>query len=926
MPGTLTKKQLAVAVVSGAILLSAGMAGCNRTQTAEELIAEAQQYEKKGDRKAALIQLKNAVAQNPENADARLRLGTLHLELGDAASADKELRKAASLGVAADKVQPLLARSMLMQGKFKELLDEVKPEQATATPVLLARRGDAHLALGDKDKAKEAYEALLAVNENSGDGLIGLARVAAMDNDLGAASRFISDATSREPGNAEAWMMMGNLQRSQGKVKEALASYDKVLAINPAHRSANIEKAYVHIGANDLAAAKADIDTAKKHWGADLNVTYAQALLDYTGGKNAEAKESLQKILKLAPNHLPSILLAGAVELNLGANRQAEQHLRKYLETLPNNLYARKLLAQALLKNNQPAEATAVLAPALKDGNQDAQLLALTGQSYLQTRDFAKASAYLEQASALAPGAASIRTSLGLSKLGQGDWDKAIGELERAATLDPKNTEAGFALVQAELRRGQFDKALAAVQALEKTQPDNATVHNMKGGVYLSKQDTKNARASFEKSLALNPVYFPAAANLARIDIAEKNPAAAKKRFETLLAKDKKNIEAMNALATLELQANRPEAATSWLEKAQAENPETPAPAVTLGAHYLRNKQVDKALALARKMLAVHPTNAELLDLMGQAQIAKADHGGALESYSKLVNVVPKSPMAQMRLATVHLLMKNEAAATEDLKRAVALDPKFIPARVAQAHMAMRAKKPEDALVVARQLQKDDPKSTVGFELEGDIMLAQQKTAPAIAAFEKAYALSKSSSHLLRISDILKKSGKESDAQARLVKYHAANPNDQVVGLLIADSYLAKRQFKQAIPSLEATIKANPANAAALNNLAWAYQQEKDARALPTAEQAFKLAGQNPAVMDTLGWILVEKGDTARGLELLRKAVAAAPEAPDLRYHLASALAKSGDKVNARKELEKTLASSKPFAAMDDAKALMRQL
>lgn len=926
MPVTLTKKKLAVAVVSGAILLSAGMAGCNRSQTAEELIAEAQQYEKKGDRKAALIQLKNAVAQNPENAEARLQLGSLHLELGDAVSADKELRKAASLGVAADKIQPLLARTMLQQAKFKELLEEITPEQAKASPVLLARRGDAHLALGEKDKAKEAYEAALAVNDKAGDGLIGLARLAATENDLAAASRFVGDATTRDPGNAEAWMMLGNLQRSQGKVKEALAAYDKVLAINPAHRSANLEKAYVHIGANNLAAAKADIDAAKKHWGSDLNVTYAQALLDYTGGKNAEAKELLQKILKVAPEHLPSVLLAGAVELNLGGNQQAEQHLRKYLETLPNNLYARKLLAQALLKTNQPAEATAVLAPALKDGNQDAQLLALTGQSYLQSRDFAKASDYLEKASALAPGAASIRTSLGLSKLGQGDWDKAVGELERAATLDPKNTEAGFALVQAELRRGQHDKALAAVQALEKAQPDNAAVHNMKGGVYLSKQDLKNARANFERALALNPSYFPAAANLARIDIAEKNPAGAKKRFETLLAKDKKNIEAMNALATLELQAGRPEGATTWLEKSQAENPEAPAPAVNLGTHYLRTKQADKALALARKMLAVHPTNPELLDLMGQAQIAKEDHGGALESYSKLVNVVPKSAMAHMRLATVRLLMKNDAAAAEDLKRAVALDPKFVPARVAQAQMAMRAKKPEEALAVARQLQKDEPKATVGFELEGEVLLAQQKPAAAIAAFEKAYAISNSSSHLLKISAILKQSGKEGEAQARLAKYHAANPKDQVVSLLIADNYLAKRQYKQAISSLESTVKVNPSNAVALNNLAWAYQQEKDPRALATAEQAFKIAGDNPAVMDTLGWVLVENGNTARGVEVLRKAVAKAPEAHDIRYHLAAALAKTGDKVNARKELEKSLASGKPFAALEDAKSLMQQL
>jgi predicted Zn-dependent protease len=229
-------------------------------------------------------------------------------------------------------------------------------------------------------------------------------------------------------------------------------------------------------------------------------------------------------------------------------------------------------------------------------------------------------------------------------------------------------------------------------------------------------------------------------------------------------------------------------------------------------------------------------------------------------------------------------------------------------------------------LAIARQIQKDEPSSPVGFQIEGELMKMQQKVTPALAAYEKAYALSNGPTYLVQISQLLKQSGKEGEAQARLAKYHASNSKDQLVGMLVADNYLSKRQFKQAIPTLESVIKVNPSNAAALNNLAWAYQQEKDARALPTAEQAYKLAGANPSVMDTLGWILVEKGETARGTELLRKAVAAAPDALDMRYHLAAALAKSGDKAGARKELEKTLASGKPFAAIDDAKALMGQL
>ncbi|NNG24186.1 XrtA/PEP-CTERM system TPR-repeat protein PrsT [Telluria aromaticivorans] len=926
MPGNLTKKQFAVAVVSGAILLSAGMTGCDRTRPAEELLTEAKEYEQKGDRKAALIQLKNAVAQNPENAEARLRLGTLHLTLGDAPSAEKELRKAGSLGVADDKILPMLAQTLLMQGKFQPLLDEISEDKAKASALLLARRGDAFLGLDDASKSRSAYEAALALNPNLGDALSGMARHAAIGNDLATAERFADEAITRDPKNAESWMLKGSLLRTQGKGKEALAAYDKALAIEPAHRSAHIEKAYIHIGSKDLVAAKADIEAARKYSPGNLNVTYVQALLDFTAGKHSEARESLQKVLKVAPDHMPSVLLAGAVELNLDGTKQAEQHLRRYLDANPSNVYARKLLAQALLKQGQPAEATKVLSPALKDGGKDPQLLALTGQSYLQTRDFAKASVYFGQASALAPEAASIRTSLGMSKMGEGDLNEAVDELKRATTLAPKSLEAGFALVQAEVGRGQLDKALLAVQALEKEQPGSAAVHAVKGDVYLRQGDRKNARASLEKALTLEPGFFPAASALAKLDLADKNVAGAKQRFNTLLAKDKNNVDAMNALASIEMMQGRPAEATAWLEKAQAAQPQAVPPALNLAAHYLRQKQADKAQALLRKTLVANPSSPDVLDLMGQAQIVAKDHAGALESYSKLAAALPKSAQAQVRLAAVHILMKNDTAAAEDLKRALAIDPAFLPARMGQIDLASRSGKHDEALAIARQMQADDPKKVNGLLVESDLLLAQKKVAPALTALEKAFAISNSAQVLAKLSEVLALNGKAAEAEARLAKYHAAHPGNDLIAMLVADKHLAKREFKPAIAALQAALKTNPSNPTALNNLAWAYQQEADARALPTAEQAYKLNAQNPAVMDTLGWILVQKGETARGVDLLRKAVAAAPKAPEIRYHLAAGLAKSGDKAGARKEVEQSLAGGQSFAAMDEAKALLRQL
>ncbi|HBZ05167.1 MULTISPECIES: XrtA/PEP-CTERM system TPR-repeat protein PrsT [Massilia] len=924
MSRKVSKIKLTTAVVTSALLL-AGLGGCSRDESTATLLAEAKQYQQKGDQKAALIQLKNAVAKSPEDVEARLALGTLYVETGDPVSAEKELRRAAGLGGASERVLPELARALQAQGKFKESLDELKPELVAKSAPLLALRGDSLLAQNQQAEAKKSYEAALALQPNSGAALMGLARHALVTRDGEAAERYAAEATTKDANNPEVWMFRGGMLRATGKPDEALAAFDKVLALRPQDRNANVEKAYIRVEQGKYAEARAEIEAGRKAAPNSLSVLHAQALVDYTEGKYPAARESLQKILKSAPEHLPSILLAGAVELNLGSNGQAEAYLRKYLAADPNNLYARKLLAQALLKGAQPGDAVAALAPAL-DNTNDPQLLALAGESYMQARDFGKATALFEKAAKLAPDAAVLHTSLGLSRLSQGDNAKAIDELERAAALDPKSPRALTALVQAELGLKHYDKALAAVAKLEQAQPDNPQTQNLKASVHLAKGDVPAARAAFEKALQLQPTFFPAAANLAQLDLREQKPEAARKRFETVLEKDKKNFGAMAALADLAMLQQKPEEATTWLEKAQAENPDAIPAVLKLGTHYLATKQEAKALTLARKFQASNPSSPDLLDLLGQAQLANNDAQGALDSYSKLVNVLPKSALAQMRLANAHLELKNDSAAAEALKRAVALQPDLLQARVLQANLAMRRGRHDEALAMARDLQQKTPGSPVGFLLEGDLQQTLKKPELAVAAYDKALAITKSGAVLMRSAETLRKMGKTKEAQQRIATWAKQNPEDATVQMYLAESHMAEKQFKPAIAILEALVKRQPNNGAALNNLAWAYQQEKDPRALATAEQAYKIASNNASVLDTLGWMLVEQGNVERGLPLLQKAVGSNPNAPEIRYHLAVGLHKSGDKNGARKELETLLAQNKPFAQLDEARSLLKTL
>ncbi|WP_426116238.1 XrtA/PEP-CTERM system TPR-repeat protein PrsT [Massilia sp. PWRC2] len=925
MPYFVSQRAIHASFLVSALVLSAGMTACSKTETAASLMSEAQQYESKGDVKAALIQLKNAVAKAPDDAEVRLRLASFYLRNNDPVSAEKEARKASELKADAVRTMPLLARALVSQGEGQKALDETSLLEASSNADLLSARGDAYLTLGKNDKASESYQRALTSQPGQADALLGLARLAAIGKDFDKADQLTTQAAAANPKNADVFMFKGNLMRAQNKSPEALAAFSQAITIKPDMVPARIERANLELAAKQYDLAKVDIDAARKAAPGALPPLYAQALLDFSQGKYPAANESIQKVLSKAPTHLPSMLLAGAIELNLGSYKLAEQHLTSYLNGNPGNDYARKLLAQTQLRSAQPDSAGATLAPLLKNGGSDAQTLALAGESALRSRDYGKATEYLEKAAALEPTSSSLRTSLGLSKLAQGNSSDGISELEKASALDPKSEQASVALVRSELQLKNYDKALVAVKAALVAHPDSVNLRTLEGGTYLSKRDLVAARVSFDKAATGHPAQFGPVMSLAQIDVAEKKPDAARARLLAYAEKNK-GANAPLALAALAISQKNTAEATTWMEKAVADNPDDLGAGTQLIGHYLGTKQAPKALILARKLQAANPSKPELLDALGQAQLASNDDAGALDSYSKLTGLLPRSAMAQLRLAAVHLRLKNEAAAAEDVKKALTFEPNNERAQLAQIEMAMAGNKPELALTLARTMQKSSPKLPLGYAIEGEILMRQKKFDGATHAFEQAHGLANNSGSLIKTANALQAAGKNKDAEAKLQSWLASHANDPAVTMYLGELLMLRKDYKGASTRFEALLKTAPNDALVLNNLAWAYQQQKDPRALATAEAAVKAAPESGAVVDTLGWMLVEQDNVARALPLLQKAVTLSPNSPELGYHLAAALAKSGDKAGARKALDKVLASPTPFAQIEEARALSKSL
>lgn len=112
-----------LAIVFGLLLV----VGCQEQLSDAEYIARARQHQQKGELKTAVIELKNALQHNPNNAEARLLLGQIYVRQGDGAAAQKELERALSGGIPYAAVAPALGEAQLLQGNYEQTPNATKP-------------------------------------------------------------------------------------------------------------------------------------------------------------------------------------------------------------------------------------------------------------------------------------------------------------------------------------------------------------------------------------------------------------------------------------------------------------------------------------------------------------------------------------------------------------------------------------------------------------------------------------------------------------------------------------------------------------------------------------------------------------------------------------------------------------------------------
>lgn len=906
----------------------AAVSACEGENEARSL-ASAKERLKKHDTAGATIDLKRVLQSNSESKAARLLLGKVLLEGNDPGGAELELRKALELGVSDELVLPDLARAMLTQGQGSKVTGQfasttlrdaqAQGELRTWVAAAFAQTGDAARARAEIDNAFRASPDLAVA------AIVG-ARLKADAGDIDGALSTLAALLQQDPANEEAGVARAYLLwLGKGDAAAAIDAHRKVLAMKPGSVAAQSEIVTLLFQQGKADEARKEFAQLQKIAPLHPQTQFFQAQFAYVDRQYGRARELTDALLKLYPDHVRAMELAAASEYHLGNDAQAQAFLARALKLMPGLVLSRQILAQSLARTGQPAKVIEVLSPLTEGDKADAQSLVLAGNAWLELGDTKKAEAAYARARHLAPKDARVSSDIAIGMLGGPRSDLALRELEQVAAGD-SGPRADLGLISGRIAKQDYAGALQAIQALQAKVPEQAYPHQLRGQVLVAQRDAAGARRSFEAALALDRNYFPAVAALATMDVATGKADAARKRVSDFLARVPNHATAHTLLAEIPGPPGAGDTLTEGLKKAASSNPSDVKARMALIGRYMVIGDAKAALTEAQNASVALPNNLSIAETLGQAQLLAGEPLQASITFKRLASQQPGNARPHMLLGEALVASKDLDAARRAFAAASELDPSLGEARRAQAMIAMRQNQPEQALAIARDMQKTMPKEALGWAVEGDIEVQRRNYAAASAAFKTALAKSSASEAAIKLHATLLAMGKTAEAAQLETDWERQRPKDPPFHFHLGDLAMRQERWADAEMHYRRVLESQPKNGLAMNNVAWLLLKQSKTGALEMAQQANAAAPNVAPILDTLASIQAVKGQLDEAIKTQHKAMAASQQDPGLRLTLARYLVKAGKKDEAREQLELLARLGDKFKSQAEVTTMLKSL
>lgn len=413
------------------------------------------------------------------------------------------------------------------------------------------------------------------------------------------------------PQVVEIYVALGALHHQRGELSASLEAFRGGLGLRPDDRSLLFNAAVVALALEQLGEAQGFAEKALAANGKDVDLLLLEAAILDRRGERAAALETLAKADKLRPNDAQIQFRLGNLYQADGRGAEAVEAYRRALKKDPGLIRAQYNLGAALFglgRNQEALEAYRVaLAPvekALAAGDEvdpvNAVAFANLGSIHRQLGQWQPALQAFFTALQLDPKRRDLLPSRAYAQLQLGRLDQAAADYQDVLADDPGSGAALLGLGLIESRRG---RCAPAVDFLERGFPHFA---------------------ADERIAALEPLARCYAA-LGRGDDAEK-------AFRTLVEGRQDDPELLFALGRLLRRQGQDAEAESWLEKAAALRPGHLGTQLELLALAEKRGDQPRQITLAEDLLKRHGDRPELWPLRASLALLYLGAGRAAEA------------------------------------------------------------------------------------------------------------------------------------------------------------------------------------------------------------------------------------------------------------------------------------------------------
>jgi len=870
------------------------------------------------DINSAEIHLKNALKKNPKNLPAKLLLAEVLIEKKSPHLAEQELNDALLKGADFNLVVELLARSLLFQGKYEQVIvldaDRALNPRSKINYGLV--KAQALLANDESDQAEAIYQSIIQKSPNYLKANIGLANMYLDLNLLAKAKVIIEKVEGFAKTDNDYFLAKGRWLLMTGELPQALVLFEEANIAVPDNVRTLKYIVNVHIGLKEYLKAETLIEEVLILAPNDPHTQFLKSSILRDLDEIALSEQVLMQLsTQLASidskfmDNQPQLKLIDAMTSYAQQNwEQARIKLISYLADEPEDMNTAMLLADVYIKQNQGENALKLLSDYEQQLLQNKEYATLLAGLYIQYNKSFKAYPYLVKLNQKHPNDTGILI-LTAKILSERDQNFEALNLLKEAELS-KDALYLQTLAALSLKLGELKESQSYISMILALEPENIDYQLMHAQLLLQQNDIDKAKIIIANLYSENADNAEVQYNYAILKRLTNEKELASKVLRQLVTDNKDHTEAWLMLAELEYELGNVKAAISILEQQKKDSKVNTRATHQLAELYFNEGDFEISLSLISNYLLNNRLDTYASEIKAKNLIALQRIEPAKIQLSQLFGFWLNDGNKLLRLSRLQLRIQDYEGAEKSLAVALDLMPKYLPAFIETIKLQVRQDKFKDAEKTVKLAEATGFKNNIFILiLKGDIVRGRENLGAAYSLYAKALNIDENNViALIKLAQISHSDKLSKQFIAYLTAMVNKSPNSVLKRRILAEHLLTHENWDASQFQYQLLLT-HPLpvdqRAIALNNLATIHINKKDYKlAVLQAKQAIEITNTIPAFFDTAGWALTLSGEVKEGLSYLRQAYSMSSSDTEVNYHLAYTLVKLDRKAEAIGYLE----------------------